>query len=232
MVTSVAPNHGPTSGGTVVTIYGANLFGATQVLFGTVAVSITPNSGSTITVMSPAASSPSIPSVADVRVVVSSVTSAAVAADRFTYTTNCISALLTPDAPSPQSVGTVVTFNASSYGCPLAPVRVLARLPEPHLGEDASFQRQLCLDLVYVEAPPGALTPFISGPTRAVPPLNTFQAFASATYTLVGCLGGALSASPSSPRRPGAHGCNSRGPHWAASTRGTSSGSSTRTGHG
>ena len=84
-VHSVSPNHGPMTGGTTVTIRGANLITATAVDFGS-----TPGTGllikgnSTITVISPA----EVGGTVDVTVVTSSAGTSALnpPADQFTYT--------------------------------------------------------------------------------------------------------------------------------------------------
>ena len=82
-VTSVAPNTGPTTGGTTVTIGGTNFFGTTSVRFGGAsAASFTVLSGTQITAASP----PGNGSV-DVTVTTSAGTSALSSADQFTYTT-------------------------------------------------------------------------------------------------------------------------------------------------
>jgi hypothetical protein len=78
--TSVAPNHGPASGGTTVTISGTNLTGATAVTFGsTNATSFTVNSETLITAVAPAGIG-----TVDVTVTTPDGTSAAGEADRFT----------------------------------------------------------------------------------------------------------------------------------------------------
>jgi hypothetical protein len=55
-ITSVTPTLGLASGGTSVTINGANLLNATSVTFGGIAGTVTANTGSTITVTTPAVS--------------------------------------------------------------------------------------------------------------------------------------------------------------------------------
>jgi hypothetical protein len=80
-VTAIAPPNGPTSGGTVVTITGANFTGTSQVSFGIVPASaFTVNSDTSITATSPAESAGQV----DVTVY-NAGASATSAADRFTF---------------------------------------------------------------------------------------------------------------------------------------------------
>ncbi|MFF2148937.1 IPT/TIG domain-containing protein [Kitasatospora sp. NPDC058190] len=60
VITSLTPNQGPTSGGNTVTISGTNLSGATTVLFGTHAATITANTAAQITVTAPAGAAQSV----------------------------------------------------------------------------------------------------------------------------------------------------------------------------
>ncbi|MGA5823670.1 beta strand repeat-containing protein [Kitasatospora sp. NPDC094028] len=60
VITGLTPNQGPTSGGNTVTISGTNLSGATSVLFGTHAATITANTGTQITVTAPAGAAQSV----------------------------------------------------------------------------------------------------------------------------------------------------------------------------
>jgi Cellulase (glycosyl hydrolase family 5)/IPT/TIG domain len=81
-VVSVAPNNGPTGGGTSVVIMGTNLSGATAVKFGTAAATaLTGNTATQITATSPAGSG-----TVDVTVTTPGGSSATSAADRFAYT--------------------------------------------------------------------------------------------------------------------------------------------------
>ena len=82
-VTGVSPNSGPVAGGQTVTVTGTGFTGATQVNFGTAAASgLVAASDTTLTVISPqvTAAGP-----VDVRVTTPTGTSAATAADQFTY---------------------------------------------------------------------------------------------------------------------------------------------------
>jgi large repetitive protein len=83
IVSAVSPANGATSGGTAVTITGVNFTGATAVKFGTAGASFTLASATQITATSPAGSA----GVVDITVTIPTGTSAASAADRFTYTT-------------------------------------------------------------------------------------------------------------------------------------------------
>ena len=80
-VSGISPSSGPAGGGTVVTITGTNLSGATGVKFGTTAgTSLTVNSGTSIKITSPAGTG-----TVDVTVTTSGGTSATSTADKFTY---------------------------------------------------------------------------------------------------------------------------------------------------
>jgi hypothetical protein len=80
-VSSVAPSSGPAGGGTVVTITGTDLTGASAVTFGgTPATSVTVNNATQVTATSPAGTG-----LVDVTVTTSGGTSATGAADQFTY---------------------------------------------------------------------------------------------------------------------------------------------------
>ena len=80
-VTGIAPNKGPTVGGTSVVITGTSFTGATLVSFGTTSASFTVNSATQITARSPAGNAGAV----DVTVTAPIGTSATSAADRFTY---------------------------------------------------------------------------------------------------------------------------------------------------
>ena len=80
-VTSVSPSVGRTAGGTIVTISGTNLNGATTVSFGGVSATINTDSATSITATSPAHSSGTV----DVTVTTPGGTSATSAADKFSY---------------------------------------------------------------------------------------------------------------------------------------------------
>jgi hypothetical protein len=103
-VTAIAPNRGPTAGGTAVTITGANFNGATQVWFGATAVpSFSVLSSTQITAVAPAL--PAGPAV-DVTVVTPYGTSATSAADQYTAV----------DASAPTVAGLSVTSGPMAGG--------------------------------------------------------------------------------------------------------------------
>ena len=84
-VTSVAPASGSGASGNSVTIDGTNLAGATSVLFGGVAASITNDTASSVTVSAPGTCSTGT---VDVTVVTANGTSAVVPYDQYSYTSS------------------------------------------------------------------------------------------------------------------------------------------------
>ncbi|MDA8295329.1 MAG: IPT/TIG domain-containing protein [Actinomycetota bacterium] len=96
VVTSISPTSGPTAGGTSVTITGTNLAGATAVVFGTTAGSITADRATSITATSPAESAGTV----DVTVTTPGGTSASAAGDRFAYSTTSPNSPNSPNSPS------------------------------------------------------------------------------------------------------------------------------------
>jgi outer membrane protein assembly factor BamB len=81
-VTSVSPVAGPLTAGSVVTVTGTNLIGASSVKFGSKAgTSVSVTSATSLTVVAPAGSSGTV----EVTVTTPSATSAASSADRYTY---------------------------------------------------------------------------------------------------------------------------------------------------
>ena len=80
-MTGVSPASGPTAGNTTVIINGSNLAGATAVDFGNRAATITSETASQITAISPAGMAGTV----DVTVVTANGTSALTSADQFTY---------------------------------------------------------------------------------------------------------------------------------------------------
>jgi hypothetical protein len=84
-VASLQPASGGTGGGTVVTIQGANLSGASKVVFGSTAgTALTLISSTSLKVTAPAHTAGAV----DVRVTTPGGTSAVTTTDRYTYTTN------------------------------------------------------------------------------------------------------------------------------------------------
>lgn len=101
VVSSLSTSSGPSTGGTSVTITGINFTGASGVLFGTVAAtSYSINSPTSITAIAPAETL----GVVDIKVQSSNGTSAAVAADQFTF------------APPPPSVTSLSVSSGLTTG--------------------------------------------------------------------------------------------------------------------
>ncbi|UDF32539.1 UNVERIFIED_ORG: IPT/TIG domain-containing protein (plasmid) [Roseateles sp. XES5] len=109
MVTAVAPNAGPTSGGTSVTITGTDFLGATAVSFGgTPAASFTVNSDTQIFATAPAGAV----GVVNITVTTPGGTSTASAADQFTYVVQPSVTSVTPTR-GPTGGGTTVVITGS-----------------------------------------------------------------------------------------------------------------------
>jgi alpha-tubulin suppressor-like RCC1 family protein len=110
VITGVSPNKAPLSGGTIVTISGANLAGATAVKFGTIeASSFTVNSGTSITATAPPGTG-----TVDIRVTTPSGTSPASSSDRFTYVPPPQVTKLLPKT-GPVAGGTSVTIEGANF---------------------------------------------------------------------------------------------------------------------
>ncbi|HEY3923747.1 MAG TPA: IPT/TIG domain-containing protein [Acidothermaceae bacterium] len=110
VITSITPSTGPTAGGTSVTINGTGFTGATTVRFGSVAAMFRLTSSTKITAVAPAQSA----GTRDISVKTSAGTSAAVAADKFTYQATPKVTSITP-AAGPTSGGTSVTINGTGF---------------------------------------------------------------------------------------------------------------------
>lgn len=107
-VSSMSPRTGPTAGGTVVTITGTNLTGASTVVFGTTTAASFYVTGSTrITATSPAHTSGPV----NVRVTIPGGRS--VAADLFEYLAPRVTSVSTRQGPT--SGGTVVTITGTNF---------------------------------------------------------------------------------------------------------------------
>ena len=109
-VTAIAPNKGPTAGGTSVVITGTNFAGATAVNFGAVTALFTINTATQITATSPAESVGTV----DVTVTTPNGTSATSAADQFTYFAPPIVTSITP-INGPIGGGTGVTITGMNF---------------------------------------------------------------------------------------------------------------------
>ena len=110
-VTAISPTAGPLTGGTVVTITGSNLSGATKVLFGSVAgTGLTLVSSTQVKATAPARATAGY---VDVRVTTAGGTSAIVIGDRFTYQGAPTVTALSPIA-GPLGGGTVVTVTGTN----------------------------------------------------------------------------------------------------------------------
>jgi hypothetical protein len=109
-VTGIAPNKGPTAGGTTVVITGTGFTGAASAIFGTRSASFTVNSATQITATSPAGNAGAV----DVTVTTSGVTSSTSAADQFTYFAPPIVTAITPNN-GPVGGGTGVTITGTNF---------------------------------------------------------------------------------------------------------------------
>ncbi|HEV2083091.1 MAG TPA: IPT/TIG domain-containing protein [Brevundimonas sp.] len=110
VVTSIAPTAGPTVGGTIVTITGTNLSGATAVAFGAnPATGFTVNSATQITATAPAGTG-----TVNVTVTTASGTSATGAANEFTYRAAPTVTALAPTS-GPTVGGTSVTISGTNF---------------------------------------------------------------------------------------------------------------------
>ncbi len=109
-VTSISPTAGPATGGTVVTITGTNLSGASAVNFGgTAAATFTVNSATSITATSPAGVG-----TVDVRVTTVGGTSATSGADQFTFVAVPTVTSISPTSGTTAG-GTIVTITGTNF---------------------------------------------------------------------------------------------------------------------
>ena len=109
LVSSISPTFGPESGGTVVTITGADFTGATAVTFGVTGAAFTVDSATQITASAPAGAG-----TVDVTVTTAGGTSSTSAADQFTYVPAPVVTSIAP-VNGPQSGGTVVTITGTEF---------------------------------------------------------------------------------------------------------------------
>jgi S-adenosylmethionine/arginine decarboxylase-like enzyme len=143
-VTALSPNKGPTAGGTVVTISGANLTGVTAVHFGAVPATIVKLvSASAIEVHSPKGSG-----TVDITVTTLGGTSAKSAADRFTFVPPPTVTKLSPNK-GPTAGGTLVTISGAN----------LAGVTAVHFGAaPATIVKLVSASAIEVHSPKGSGT--------------------------------------------------------------------------
>jgi hypothetical protein len=111
VVSSIGPIWGPTSGGTVVTINGNNLFGATAVMFGATAATLfTVNADGSLTAVAPAQSASTV----DVVVTTPAGTSSTSAVDQFTYLAAAPSVTGVSPGSGPTGGGSTVTITGTN----------------------------------------------------------------------------------------------------------------------
>lgn len=110
-VTEVRPGTGSAAGGTLVTITGTNLGGASKVEFGTATADVftVSSTGTSITAVAPAGTG-----TVDVTVTTPGGTSAASAASKYTYTAELAIATVSP-AIGPTTGGTAVTITGANF---------------------------------------------------------------------------------------------------------------------
>lgn len=127
-IATIAPASGPTSGGNVITISGANFDSTSSVTFGGAAASFTVVNSSTLSVVAPSASSGSVD------VVVTNAGGSATASDGYTYVTAPGAGPFSPNQ-GPMSGGTFVTFNGTNFTNAISvtvggkPVTILSNTP-------------------------------------------------------------------------------------------------------
>ncbi len=112
VVSSVSPSFGPVTGGTYVTITGANFIPAgTTVFFGATAATPTTNTGSIITVFSPV----HVAGTVDITVQTINGTSATSIFDQFTYGSTGLAVTNVSPNGGPPTGGTVVAITGSGF---------------------------------------------------------------------------------------------------------------------
>ena len=109
-MTGVSPTSGPAAGGTLVTISGTNLAGATAVKFGATTAAITSDTATQIVATLPAESAGTV----DITVTTSGGTSATSSADHFTYAAAPTVTAVLP-ASGPLGGGTTVTLTGTGF---------------------------------------------------------------------------------------------------------------------
>ncbi len=185
-VTSITPSAGWTTGGTSVTITGTNLSGATAVDFGTTAATITADSATSITAISPAHAAGMV----DVTVTTASGKSSTSSSDQFTYDSAPTVTAITPTA-GPTAGATSVTITGTGFPGASA-VKFGANA--------ASFTIDSATHIT-ATAPPGTgtvdVTVTTSGGTSATSPADQFSYISNPLGPVVP----ALSALSTTPRK-------------------------------
>ena len=183
-VSSVLPHSGPATGGTSVVITGIGLTAATAVKFGSVAAStFTVNGDTKITATSPPGSG-----TVDIRVTVGTATTATSAADRFTFTVNCLTASLSPTSPS-QEAGSTIAFTAGSTGCPNSKYAYWLKYPNGTWYLRRSFSSDPAYSFNSSSFKPGI---YVMRVWANQYPATRYDAFAQASVTLTGCTAATL----------------------------------------
>jgi len=176
-VTQISPTSGPNTGGTQVTISGSNLGGATSVRFGITPATIVSNTATQIVATSPARAAGPV----DVTVTTAGGTSAAVAADRYTYFDSSVVPAVTQLSPTsgPAAGGTRVTITGTG----------LAGASSVRFGATAAPLVSNTATKIVVRSPAGTagtvdVTVTTPGGTSSVVTADRFTYIASTTTTL------------------------------------------------
>jgi hypothetical protein len=167
IVSKISPSSGPSGGGTVVTISGSNLSGATAVHFGSVPARIEPGSSSatSIKVLAPAGAG-----TADVTVTTPYGTSTASVSFAFTFVLPPAVSRVAPSAGSTGG-GTVVILSGSSFGGATA----------VHFGAALGHIDKVAATSIEVTTPKGSGTVEVTVST----PYGTSQTVKTETFTYV-----------------------------------------------
>lgn len=198
-VSAVAPNAGPSAGGTTVTITGSGFSsGTTAVKFGTTAAAtFAVVNDTTITAVTPAHADATV----DVTVTTSRGTSAISGRDEFTFGA-CTTALMSPIVASPQAPGTAVTFTAFATTCTVPEYKFWVQPP----GSSWILQRDYgSSSWTWTTS---GLLPGVYGVgvwARSIGSGAAYQAYWLGTYTLTTgtCTAASLSTATTSPQASG-----------------------------
>jgi hypothetical protein len=168
-----------------VTISGTNLAAATAVHFGSTPASFSVNGSNQIVATSPAGSG-----TVDVTVTIPGETTATGLGDRFTYTTVCLSAGLSPANPR-EPAGSTVVLTASSTGCSNPEYQFFVQYPDQswHLIQSWGAAG-LSWDTIGLA--PGTYTVHVWA-NQASHSTATYEAVGSDTVTLTGCTSASIS---------------------------------------